>query len=119
MDQTDASLDSVLSAVRAALIAFGGFLASNGYGQSGLYHYVELGSGAVMIVGPAAWGVWSAIQKWRAKRTAVTQAVNATLNLAASGQVIIRSDGTALPATNATADQIVKTFSPPEPLKAT
>lgn len=117
MDQNDASLDSVLSAVRALLIAAGSILSANGFGNSGLYKWVEIGAGAVMVIGPAIWGVVNAIQNFRHKKAIQTQGVNAGMALAASGQMLVHSDGTPVAATTTTASEIVKTFAP-EPVKA-
>lgn len=116
-DQPDATLDSVFSATRAALIAFGGFLATNGYGSSGLYKWTELAAGGICIIGPAVWGIVASIQKWRAKQAALVQGVNAGMGLAAAGAMIVKSDGTPIPATPETAKQIVQVFAPPEPAK--
>jgi len=112
MDDGSASLDSVFSAVRAALIAIGGWLAANGYGSSGLYKWTELAAGGVMIIGPAIWGIVSAIQKWRQKRSVAVAGVNAGMRLAVSGQMETHASGVPVPATVETAKQIIKDFAP-------
>lgn len=118
--EADASLNSIFSAVRSLLILSGTLLAAHGYGQSAVYQWVELGAGSCMVIGPAVWGVVTQIQQYRNKRKAVTRAVNAGMNLAASGQMIVRSDGTPLPATDATAAQIVKVLgTTPAPAEET
>jgi hypothetical protein len=112
VDQTDASLDSVFSAVRGLLIAFGGILSANGYGDSGLYKWVEIGAGSVLVVGPLVWGVIDKIQKFRQKKAAVTAGVNAGMALAASGQMLVHANGSPVTASDETAKEIVQTFAP-------
>jgi hypothetical protein len=121
-DTSDAQIDSALSALRAVLIAIGGWMASNGMGQSGAYRIVELAASAVMIVGPAVWGAYVAIMRVIQKKKAVTQAVQAGINLTVSGaalaadgkSVVSLNNGATppLPVTDQTAAQIVKDFAP-------
>lgn len=110
-DNTD-TMAPVWSAVRALLITVGSALAANGYGDSHVYKIVELAAGTVMIVGPAAWGVWTAFQNTRKKKELVTTAVNAERTRAAVEADPVRTTeaGTPLPATPAEAHDIVKTF---------
>jgi hypothetical protein len=60
---TDQSLQPVFSAIRALLIAAGGYLAAHGFATGGAY--TQLAAGSVMVLGPAAWGVWTAFKSYR------------------------------------------------------
>lgn len=59
----DPSLQPILSAVRSLLIVAGTFLAAHGYAHGG--EDLQLAAGAIMVVGPALWGVYSAISHYR------------------------------------------------------
>lgn len=60
---TDQSLQPIFSALRYLLVTVGGILAANGFAQGG--QYVQIVAGAVIVVGPAAWGVWTAFKNYR------------------------------------------------------
>jgi hypothetical protein len=60
---TDQSLQPIFSALRYLLVTIGGILAAHGFAKGG--EYVQLAAGAVMVVGPAAWGVWTAFKNYR------------------------------------------------------
>ena len=116
------NLNATLSAIRALLVAIGGLLAAHGLQDSGVYQWVELGSSAVMIIGPAVWGVYEAIANWhKAAAVGVQAGVNMTVAgkaLAADGTTVVtHNDGTTPPlaVTVATATQIVKDFAPNAP----
>lgn len=108
-DNTD-TMAPVWSAVRALLITLGTALAANGYGDSHIYKIVEFASGSVLIVGPAAWGVWTAFRNREQKKEITTTAVNAGMNLAASGQMRTTPEGIPVPATAESAKKIVQNF---------
>jgi hypothetical protein len=112
---TDGSMDAVFSSTRSLLIAIGALMAAHGATNTGLYEVIQIAAGGIMVVGPAAWGVWNAIQKARTKKEAVseavTTAVNAGLNLAAAGKMLTNPDGTPVPATADSAKAIVQNFS--------
>lgn len=120
MDTTmSPAANGVLSAIRYLLVTLGTYLAANGYASAG--NNIELAAGAVMIVGPAIWGVYSAVQKYRKVRAV---GVQAGINLAVSGRALDAngnmisqfqaSDATTppKPVTLKTAAEIVKSFGP-------
>jgi hypothetical protein len=82
----DPNISALLSALRALLIAVGAVLAANNLGHTGAYALVEASSGAVMVVGPAAWGVWVAISSLLRKREAQVTAANAALAMVSAGE---------------------------------
>lgn len=117
MDRTDdANLNSIFSAIRSLLIVAGTALAAHGLGGSHLYDWIQMGAGSTMVVGPAVWGVISAVQNYRKKKAALVQGVNAGMALAASGNMLVKPDGTPVQATSETAPVIAKVFAP-EPAK--
>lgn len=117
---TEAQFNSVLSSVRALLIAIGGWLLANGYATSVAYKGIEMAIGLSLVIGPSLWGVWVAISNARAKKEITTTAVNAGLKLAASGNMLdVHGDkvpcapGTPpLPATPEAAAKIVQDYGP-------
>lgn len=87
---------------------------------SPLYRAVEFASGAILVVGPALWGVWTAIQRARQKKAALAIGVASGINLAVQGQALA-SDGSVLttgsttppkPVTVQAAQEIVAKFAP-------
>jgi hypothetical protein len=130
MNQDSASMNGVWSSLRALLIAIGGALVTGGVitNTSKAYTLIMFASGAVLVVGPAAWGVYTAVVRAIDGRKKVAQAVQAGINLTVSGQalaadgktVVSMNDGSTppLPVTLATAAQIVKDFAPTIPAKA-
>lgn len=115
------NLNAFLTSVRALLLVLGGLLAEHGLEHSTYYSWVMIGAGAVMVVGPAIWGVWSSIVNWhKAAAVGVQAGINLTVSgnaVTDSGQVISRNaSADATPpkmVTVATASEIVKDFAPP------
>lgn len=116
------NLNAFLSSLRALLLVIGGLLAEHGLEHTTYYSDVMIAAGAVMVVGPAIWGVWSALVNWHKAAAIGSQA---TLNMVAAGKAIA-ADGTTLTAvgtgttppkavTIATAAEIVKDFAPATP----
>lgn len=70
---TDAQIHSILVSVQTLLVAIGGILAAQGLASSGIYQVVMLGASTIMIVGPAVWAVYDAVQK--ARRASLVTAV--------------------------------------------
>jgi hypothetical protein len=119
MNDTDASMESLKSALRSLIIAVG-------FGLSG---YGLVSHDNVMIfasVGPpvaaAAWGVYEAWQKVKQKRADQAKAVAAGINLVVAGQAIT-DNGKLIQVANpdltppkavteTSAQQIIKNFAP-------
>lgn len=120
-DQPDASVTAIFSSVRSLLIVLGTMLAGKGMTDTGLYFWVETIAGSIMVVGPAAWGVYNAITTFIENRKKVTQAVQAGVNLAVTGNALMRNTGngmaTPVPVTTASAKAIIKEFSDPVVVK--
>lgn len=121
MNPNDGNVNGIFSAVRALLIAIGGVMATKGLENTGAYFWVETISGSIMIVGPAAWGVYTAFANYFKARKAVAAGVQAGINLTASGKaisdsgdIITRNDGTTPPklVTLETAPKIVAEYAP-------
>ena len=79
MDQ--ATKDAVLSAVRSLLIVLGSGLVAKGYLSDGVMQQVI---GAVMVLLPAAWGIWDKYEAATAAKARDVVAVNAGIALADS-----------------------------------
>jgi len=79
MDQ--ATKDAVLSAVRSLLIVLGSGLVAKGYLSDGVVQQVI---GAIMVLLPAAWGIWDKYQVATAAKARDVVAVNAGIALADS-----------------------------------
>jgi hypothetical protein len=117
-------MNGVWSAVRGILIALGGALATGGVitQTSPVYFWIMFASGAVMIIGPAGYNLYTAINRAWVAAEAKKQTVNATLNLVASGDMeaisgakVLLPEGVVLkPATVASAAEIVKNYSTPK-----
>ncbi|HEY1806083.1 MAG TPA: hypothetical protein VGG45_16535 [Terracidiphilus sp.] len=112
MDASEPNINAVFSSIRSFLIVIGTVMAGNGLATSGAYKWVEIVAGSIMVVGPAAWGVYNAFANYIASRKKTTAAVNATLHLATAGGVLVDRAGEPIPATDATAAQIVKSYAP-------
>ena len=113
---TEANLNALFSALRTVLLLIGAFLVQNGIGQSGAYKEIELLASAILIIGPGAWGIYAAITNLL---KAHQDGVNAALKLVAAGKALdvngnlIAPTPTTtppLPATRASAHQIVETY---------
>lgn len=117
-DNQEGNINAVFSSVRTLLTILGTVLAGHGFSETGLYYWVELSSATIMIVGPAGWGVYSAISTFLKKRQAVAVGVQAGINLTLSnkaldihGSVIpVEASPPAKPVTIAAAQEIVKQF---------
>jgi hypothetical protein len=114
-DQNPA-MNALWASMRYFLVVIGGLMGSAGLSQTGTYQIVMLASGSIMVVGPAAWGVWTAFQRVLDKRDAVTNAVQAGLNLAATGNMLTCETPTGVvipvPVSHQSAAEIVKDFGP-------
>ena len=117
---TDPKINSLLVSISNFLKLVAVFLGAHGYGQSGIVANLELGSAAVLFLGPAAWDVWSLIASIRKSKA---QGVQAGINLVVAGKAV-DSDGAPVskidpdatppkPVTLASAAEIVKDFAPP------
>lgn len=115
-------LNAVLSSIRSLLMVLGTVLAAHGLAASGLYFWVQLAAGSVMVVGPAIWGVYTSIENYRrARATGVQAGINLVTSgkaITEDGSVVSKLDGTTPPkaVTLATADQIIKDFAPAQPI---
>jgi glucose dehydrogenase len=92
---SDLAVQQLCSALRTLLILLGTVLAGHGLGDSGLYFWVELAAGGVMILGPGAWGVWNAylnVVKTRKRETLAVRA-GVALQQAAMAGAISRGTG--------------------------
>lgn len=105
------SLDGVFSSIRTLCVALGGILAAKGLETSGLYFWVEMVSSSIMILGPAAWGVYSAISKALKSRKAITNAVAAGMVAGASRVGAVAPSSL----THCDASEIIKTYAPGGP----
>jgi hypothetical protein len=131
MDQDNAAMNGVWSSLRSFLIAIGSALVTGGVitNTSPVYTWIMFASGAVLVVGPAAYGVFVNIKRVINSRKKVAEAVQAGINLTVSGQalaadgktIVSINDGTTppLPVTLQSAAQIVRDFAPATPAKAT
>lgn len=120
MNSVDPNVNAILTNLSNLLKVFGGLLAANGFASSGLYFWSQLIAGAILVIGPAIWDTWNAIQNLR-KAKAV--GVAAGINLVHSGSAVSQ-DGESItsvgapdavppkPVTLASADEIVKNFAP-------
>ena len=119
VNQTDPNINGILSSIRIFLITIGGVMAGNGMENTGAYHWIMLIAGSIMVVGPAAWGVWSSFVNFRRARAV---GVQAGINLVVSGQAVT-PDGSVVtqlgPGTTpmkdvtlATSDQIIAKLGP-------
>lgn len=120
MPPTSDSLAPVWSALRALLVAVGGIMAANGLGGTSIYKWVQIASGAVLIIGPAAWGVYVAIANHLKLKQATAIGVQSGINLTLQGQTLT-ADGAAIPVAESppakpvtveSAQQIVQQFGP-------
>src|ERR1700744_3946084 len=117
MSDNSAAINAMFSSIRSFLIIVGTILAGYGFtNKNPLYFWIEVIAGTITVIGPAAWGVYVSICHVLETRKKVTQAVNAGLNLAASGQMMTvqTTEGAVVPvpANTETAAEIVKTFAP-------
>ena len=120
--EDSASMNGVWSSLRALLIALGGALVTGGIitTTSKAYMMIMFASGAVLVIGPAIWGVYTSVMRVINNRKKVVTAMNATLNLVASGKALDAS-GSVIPyavagstppkaVTETSAPEIVKNF---------
>lgn len=105
----DPNIDGVLSSIRALLVALGAWMATSGFEHTGAYADVMLASGGVMVVGPAVWGVWVAVQRALNGRKAMAVGVAAGINMTVQGKAL-DSNGAPISAFSAAAD------TPPKPV---
>ena len=68
MNSTDPNINGILSSVRILLITIGGVMAGDGLQNTTAYHWVMIIAGSIMVVGPAAWGVYSSFVNFRRAR---------------------------------------------------
>jgi hypothetical protein len=95
--------ESTLSAVRSLLIAVGGVLVAQGWLTAELVQQIV---GAVLIIGPAVWGM---VQKVQADRAAAAQAALA-LNVGVALADVTVGKTPSVPA--AKAPELIKAFEP-------
>jgi hypothetical protein len=107
-----------LAALRILLITIGAVMADQHWGSSGAYHAVMTAAGLVMVIGPAAWGLWDTF--WALVRSQAA-GVQAGLNLVEYGRAL-DDKGQLVPATTqlkpvtlASADKIMRIFGPKFP----
>jgi hypothetical protein len=122
VSDSSAAMSGVWSAARGALIAIGGALVTGGVvtSASPLYFWIMFASGAVLVIGPAGYNLYMAINRVWVAAEVRKQTVNATLNLVASGDMeaqngrkVLLPEGVVLkPATVASAAEIVKNYAP-------
>lgn len=116
-------MNQFFSALRVLLIAVGAIMAKEGWEHTTIYSYVMIASGAVMVVGPAIWGVWSAgANWWKAAAIGTQSGINLVLSgkaLAADGKTLVSQIGTgttpAKPVTIETTKEIVQDMAPTKP----
>lgn len=120
LQSNDPQINALLSAIRTLLVTLGTGLVSAGVltKESPVYFWIMTASGLVLVVGPAAWGVWVAVQHVMAVKAAATAGVNAGINLVVAGHAL-NTDGTTiaaspaskpLPASNESAQSIIHDF---------
>lgn len=111
-DTSNAAVNSFFSSVRSFLIVMGTILAGYGFtSKSPIYFWTEAIAGSIMVVGPAAYSMYVAAMRVINDRKKTTIAVNATMALAASGNMIVDRTGTPVKATEESAAQIVKDYA--------
>ena len=118
MSQTQAFM-SMLKQAQFLLIAVGAVMIHLGLDHGEAYKIITVAAGSGMVVGTAAWGLWSSYQNFRkASAIGVQAGINLTVSgkaLAADGHTVVsENDGTTppLPVTLASAAQIVSSFGP-------
>ena len=116
---TEAQHNGLLSALRAVLLLFGAWLAQNGDGQTGIYHDAEMTASAILIIGPAIWGIYAAVSNlFKAHAVGVQAGINLTVSgnaLASDGKTVVAENNGATPpkpVTYATAQEIIANFGP-------
>ena len=118
----EASISAAFASVKNILLVIGGIMAANGLASSGLYFWLQIVTGSIMVVGPALWTIYTSFQDAARKRIMEARAVQAGINLTVSGNALAE-DGVTLinvsagstppkPVTLATAAEIIKTFGP-------
>ena len=113
---------AILAALRVFLIAVGTLLAVLHYDNTSAYKWLVEAAGATMVVGGAAWGIWTAgVTLYQSIAVGVQAGINLTASGRAvtdDGKVISNFSSEALSATPpkqvtvATAKDIVKSFGP-------
>lgn len=117
------NFNAFISSVRYLLVVIGTIMAEQGLDHTTTYKWVVVSSGAIMIIGPAIWGVWSSIYNWY-KAAAV--GAQAGMNMVLQGKALAQ-DGTTVTSigdgttplkqvTVATTKEIVKDFPPDAPI---
>lgn len=105
----DARNQAVLSAVRTLLAAAGGWMATHDYIDADTMNEIV---GAIMILIPLAWGIWS---KYRAERdTKAREAVAVNVGIA----VADRTAGVTPAVPAADTQAVIKAFTPVAPVAA-
>ena len=124
VDVNDETMAPVWTAIRIFLLSVGAAMLDHGFtAKSNAYTGVIIAAGLVTTLGPAAWGVYAAVTNARRAKQEKAKAVQAGLNLAASGQMLDSEgkpitafnagEGTPpLPVTLQSASEIVKKFAP-------
>ena len=120
----NANVDALFSSIRSLLIVLGTILAGYGMTNTGWYFWIEAGAGSIMVIGPAAWGVYVAFTNLLKQRKAVAVGVQSGINLVATGNALA-ADGAVIsvnsgmtppkPVTIKSAQEIVRNFAPSTP----
>jgi hypothetical protein len=109
---------AVFAATRGVLIAVGAIMVYMKLGDTHAYALVMQAAGSIMVAGPMAWAVF---EKLVTLKKTIAAAVQAGINLTASGSalaedgsVVDKNDGSTPPkaVTVKTAQEIVKDFAP-------
>lgn len=119
MTSTDPKINSLLVSISNFLKLAALFLGAHGFANSGVAADLELGSAAVLFLGPAGWDVWAGV--WSIRKSKAV-GVQAGINLTISGKTV-DSKGDPIssfspdasppkPVTIASATEIVKDFGP-------
>lgn len=124
-NSSDPKVQALFTQLRMLFIAIGAVIAYAGYDASPAYKWVMMAGGAVLIIGPAIWDFIATVNA-----LLHTQAVGVAsgLNLAVSGKAVDRegnvisqfSPNAETPPrapTIESAQEIVKAFSPSEPIE--
>jgi hypothetical protein len=119
MNSTDPNINGILASIRILLITIGGVMAGDGLTNTTAYHWVMIGAGSIMVVGPAIWGVYSSFVNFRRARAVGVQAgINMAVQgkaLASDGSVISHFGPDATPSKDVTlksSDEIITKFGP-------
>lgn len=116
---TQSQFIGLLSAARTLLIAVGAILAAHGAANSTAYSWVEGGAGALLILGPAIWGVWAHLADiFQAQATGAAAGINMVASggaLDINGKLMPAAATPPAPVTIESAKQIVADYGQPTP----